>query len=443
MHPQYSQHTAPRSTPSVESPIRPGPARAPAVAQELARVRHAQLDLARAGRVIESARAAARAVVLRGALAGALTAGIAVPAAVTPAAAQPASAVRTAEVTRETVQEHRRVTGSLQAVSRAAVATQEPGLVTEILVDEGSVVEPGQIIARLDDRRIHAQIEELRAEHAAAKALLEQRTVELRFAEHDLGRIRSAHDRAAASDRELSETETAVGVRRSQAEAARRAGEQVARRIELLEIRLADTVIRAPFAASVVQRHTEPGEWLDAGQPVVTLVSTGPIEARLEVPERYAAALARDAGNLFVEVASDGRTVPTIDARVVMDVDPRARTFSVFVTLDNKAGELAPGMSINAWIPTTESAEALLIPRDAVIRDGRSAFVYRVADAAAERAPVRVLFSWGDRLAVESASLAAGDTVVIEGNERLAPGAALAVAAPAAPAPRPDPATPN
>lgn len=397
----------------------------------IARARAAQLDLALAGRVIYSAKAAGRAAVLRGALAGTLGAGV-IASVAPPAQAQPAATVRTGEITSQVVQEHRRVTGSLQAVSRASVATQEPGLVETVLVDEGSSVRAGDPIATLDARRLRAQIEELRAEHAGSLALLEQREVELLFADQDLGRIRSAHDRSAANDRELSEAESVVGVRRSQTEAARRAADSVARRIELLEIRVSDTTIRAPFDARVVERHAEPGEWLDAGRPVVTLVSTGTIEARLEVPERYAPAFGRDGGgDLFVEIASEGRSAAALEVRAVMDVDPRARTFPVFVTLDNADGGLAPGMSVNAWVPTTERAEALLAPRNAVIRDGRSAHVYRVAggsDATAELTPVRVLFAWEDRLAVEASGLSVGDSVVIEGNERLAPGSSLTVA---------------
>jgi multidrug efflux pump subunit AcrA (membrane-fusion protein) len=91
-------------------------------------------------------------------------------------------------------------------------------------------------------------------------------------------------------------------------------------------------------------------------------------------------------------------------------------------------------MSIEAWVPTSSETLALTAPRDAVIRDGRTAFVYRASageDGApsAQRTPVKVLFEWGDSVAVESTGLAAGDRVVVEGNERLVPGAPLILAA--------------
>ncbi|MEM1422644.1 MAG: efflux RND transporter periplasmic adaptor subunit [Planctomycetota bacterium] len=408
---------------------------------ELARVRSEQLDHAQAGRIIDSARSAARARTIRAAMDAERTtpsltrntvlaalSGLALVPAV--AAAQP-TPVRTAQVAQETVQEHRRVTGSLQAVSRASVAAQEPGLVESVVVDEGAAVRGGDVVLKLDDRRLRAQLEEARAEHANYGAIVAQRKAELAFAQLDLERMREAHAEGAAGVREIAELETMLGVRESQLEAAQRVVESTARRIDLLEIRLEDTVVRAPFDARVVERHVEPGEWTEPGTPLLTLVSTGTIEARLEVPERYAQAVFASPESLFVQLGSDGRSIPSVEVRPVPDVDERARTFQIFVTLDNPTGELAPGMAVNAWVPTAAESVALLAPKDAVIRDGRDAFVYIVGageQPEAEQTPVTVLFAWGDMLALSSNTIEAGDTVVIEGNERLMPNAPLAIA---------------
>ena len=420
--------------------VRNAPRPAADLAVELAEVRARQLESAQAGRVLESAAFAARATLIRAAMTGRVprwasarrlvaTAGLALAPAL--AAAQPATTVRTAEVFEEMVQEHRRVTGSLQAVSRASVAAQESGRVDAVLVDEGEFVRSGEVLVLLDARRVRAQLEEARAELANYEAIVAQREAELEFARLDRDRIARAHELGAANERELSEVETLLGVRGSQLEAAHRVVESTARRIDLLEIRLDDMEVRAPFDARVVARHVEPGEWTEPGRAVVTLVSTGTIEARLEVPERYASTVLADPGSLYVELAADGRSVPSMEVRPVPDVDERARTFQVFVTLDNASGELAPGMAVNAWVPTSDETMALLAPKDAVIRDGREAFVYRVGGGeapAADHAEVTVLFAWGDMLAITSPELESGDAVVVEGNERLMPETPVVVA---------------
>lgn len=425
--------------------------------RSLARARAKQLDLALAGQILESAAMGAKARLIRAALqtgmspsqhqsqsqlrvgrsqrvtprfAAALSLSVGLAPAL--ALAQPATPVRTAEVAQETVQEHRRVTGSLQAVSRAAIASQESGKVQRVYVDEGELVATGDLLVTIDARRLQAQLEEARAELANFEAVVAQRQAELAFAKLERDRIRRAYEQDAASESEISEADTLLGVREAQHEAARRVVDATARRVDLLEIRVRDMQVRAPFDARVVARHVEPGEWTEPGLPVVTLVSTGTIEARLEVPERYAPTVLTDPGALYIELASDGRSARSLEVRSVPDVDARARTFQVIATLDNSAGELAPGMAVHAWVPTSQETLALLVPKDAVIRNGREAYVFRVGgDEApqADRTSVTVLFVWGDKLAIASPALSQGDRVVIEGNERLMPSAPLAVTA--------------
>lgn len=262
---------------------------------------------------------------------------------------------------------------------------------------------------------------------------LEEHRAELEFAEYEHQRISTLHDGRVASDRETEDAKRLIGVAQARVEAALRAVAEGEREVELLSIRLEDMTVRAPYDARVVERHVDAGEWIEPGESIVTLVSTGTIEARLEVPERYAEPVARHADRIYVEVAGMGQTLPSTEVRVIPDVDPRARTFRVVLTLDNGEGALSPGMSVSAWIPTTEESERLTLPKNAIIRSGREAYVFRTAAddegrTVAAQTPVSVLFDWGDRVAVSSEGLRAGDLVVTEGNERLMPGVRLALA---------------
>lgn len=350
------------------------------------------------------------------------------------ASGQPALAVRTEPVTAERVQAHRRVTGSLRAVSRSRVASQEPGQVAELLVDEGMTVEQGEVIARLDDRRLRSQVAEAEANVARLEGSLAEARAELTFAAFEHERVTGLHERTTASDRELREAARLAEVARARLDSAERAATQARRTLDLLRIRLGDMVVRAPYDAQVVRRHVDVGEWVEPGRAIFELTSTGTIEARLEVPERYAKAVRDHADRIFAEVAGLGHTRPSREVRVVADVDPRARTMAVILTLDNDDASLAPGMSVNAWIPTTGETTALTAPKDAVIQSGREAYVFRAAQDAsgatvAQRTPVRVLFDWEDRLVLDAEGLAEGDLVVVEGNERMGPGQAVVLGA--------------
>jgi predicted deacylase len=74
----------------------------------------------------------------------------------------------------------------------------------------------------------------------------------------------------------------------------------------LLQVRLDDTTIAAPFDGYVIERHVEPGEWVRPGDPIITLVSAGIIEAWIEVPERFAGDIAQATTPITVEVGHNG-----------------------------------------------------------------------------------------------------------------------------------------
>lgn len=348
-------------------------------------------------------------------------------------AQQPPTPVLTQPVKSERVQEHRRVTGSLQAIARSSVASQEAGQILAVETDEGMTVEAGDIIARLDARRLEAQLAEARARIDRIASDLVERESEVKFADYEYKRLAKLLEKNVASERELMEASTQLSAAEARAQSAQRSIAEGQRQVDYLTIRLADMTVRAPFSARVVARHVDIGEWIEPGEPIVTLVSTGAIEARLEVPERYAAAVSRNVGQIYADVIGAGRTIPSTSVRIIPDVNPQARIFGVILTLENIDNALAPGMSVTAWIPTSDEADHLTVPKSAVVRSGRDAYVYRTdvspeGAPTAAKMPVTVLFDWEDRVVIAANDLRAGDNVIVEGNERLMPGATLALA---------------
>lgn len=339
--------------------------------------------------------------------------------------------VRVAKVQRQVIQKRHAVTGSLRARSRGDVAALEAGKIVEITVREGDVVKKGDIVARVDARRLESQKKQVLADKRVAEADLESHRAQAERAKADYARSQRLVQHNAASRSELDEHKAAARVAEANIQSTQRRIERTNETIELLDIRLADTVIRAPYDASVIERHAEPGDWLQPGEPLLTLVSTGPIEAWLEVPERYASAVTQFGDAVVVRTRSTGDTPRVLSSRRVSDVNRRVRTLRFIVTLENSNELLSPGMSVDGWIAVTGDQKATTVPKDAVIRDGTGAFVYRIdsadGEASAEKVPVNVLFETPNQIAIQSSSLEPGEQVVVEGNERLAPGQALSV----------------
>jgi RND family efflux transporter MFP subunit len=340
----------------------------------------------------------------------------------------PPAAVTVDAVRQEPVQEHRRVTGELRAMRRSRVATHEAGIVVEFPVREGLRVKAGDVLAQLDRRRLEVELEAFKADELAVGSFIEERQANLSLRERELQLYQQSMERGAANRREVLDAESAESVARARVRQAERQRDVIRSRAELLEERLGDMTITAPFDGWVVSRHGELGEWLGGGEAVVELVSTGPIEAWLDVPQQFFGDLTGGQVSIEVRIEAADRSINVSGPRVIPQVDPRARSFTVVARLEDEQEQLTPGMSVTAWLPTGQLANRLTISRDAVLRNDAGAYVYvargGTTDGPAIATPVnvQVLFSAGERVVVAALDLRNGDLVVVEGNERLFPG---------------------
>lgn len=341
--------------------------------------------------------------------------------------------VRTAMVQEEIMQQRHRVTGSLRAVSRGDLAALEAGRVTTLNARAGHRVGKGDVLARVDARRLEAQKGEALAEQRVAEADLKSQIAIVQRAEAEFARVKNLVTQNVITRDEYDERLAEARVARANVEATQRRIERIKKSIELLDVRLSDTVVRAPYDARVVQRHVEPGDWVQPGETLLTLVSTGPIEAWLEVPERYIRSLEAFGDSVVVRSHATGESSSVLSTRRVADVNRRVRTLNFVVTVDNKGELLSPGMSVDGWIAVTGSVSALAVPKDAVIRGHGEPFVYSIeqkaGNAVASKIPIRVLFESRDLVAIDSVAIHKGDQVIVEGNERLLPGQRVAVTA--------------
>ncbi|MDF1740237.1 MAG: efflux RND transporter periplasmic adaptor subunit [Verrucomicrobiales bacterium] len=347
----------------------------------------------------------------------------------------PPATVIVAPVTQTPVQETRSVTGTLRAMERANVAAQESGAVLEVKVDVGDSVKKGDVIALLDERRLKASLLEAKANLTASEAAISERSAESERAKRDLEMKEKLFSQRAVAEREVLDARESTEVKEARLKASKDQVDAMQSALELLEVRLSDATIKAPFDGRIVSRHVDPGEWIAPGNPVVTLISTGKVEAWMSVPERFIGQITSSGNRLSIIADGSGESAEVISLRQVADIDPVTRLFPVVVTLNDKNGSLAPGLSVHADLPVGEESARLGVPVNAVIESYQGASVMKVVQTGdglpvAERVPVTTLFRRNEIVYVESPDLKPGDQVVVEGNERLFPGTPLMVATP-------------
>ena len=315
--------------------------------------------------------------------------------------------VRVAPVVQDTVSEQITLVGNTEPVARSMIAAEVSGLVENFPVREGDFVKKGEVLVRLKSTDLVLRLN-------AAVAAREKVRASLLFAEKELVRYTRLKDADSVAARKYDEA--LYQYQSLEQELLRTKAE-----IDLLEDDIHKKMVVAPFAGFVAKEHTQVGEWLPVGGPVVTLVDLGHVRITADVPERYVVQLLpKNPVRVLVATISDKAFLGEISA-ILPEGDPNARTFPVRVILANPGLKLRSGMEARATFNLGTKKNALLVPKDAIVTAGTNRLVFVIASSAAQPVNVRVIGYYDGNVAVEGA-INPGDHVVVRGNERLQPG---------------------
>jgi len=326
---------------------------------------------------------------------------------------RPPAPVVVAEIVNQEVARQVTLVGSVEAVKTSIVAAEVGGVVAVLPAQEGRRVKKGDLLVRLKSRELELERKGRVAERERIQANLEN-------AHKELQRLTRLRENNSISQRSYDD---ALYAHRALSHALLAAESQ----IETLTYRIEQKMVTAPFDGFVAAEHTQVGQWIQPGGPVVTLVDISRIRVTVDVPERHAVGL-RPGTRVRVTITSlpHEQRQGKIDA-ILPQGNATTRTFPVRVILDNPDCVIRAGMEALATFDMAERTESLMVPKDAVVTAGDRSLVYRVADGKAFPVPVQV-HGYHDGSAAVSGSLTAGEQVVIRGNERLRPGQAVAVA---------------
>ena len=343
---------------------------------------------------------------------------------VTPVAAAP--------VERATLTERGRYPGELDA-DTADVSSFYTGRVTAVRARVGDVVAKDQVLAEIDPIDAREQIAGARAQAQAAAADERRATIELGVAKRQLERFERLSDQVSASEidaqRALTESlESAVATAGARGAEAR-AG------VRLLEKRVVESEIRAPFAGRVAARHVDPGVIVDAGSPLVRVAATAPLRVRFEVPEQDVADLAVGTRlRVVTQAGAQGKGASASVTGVAGEVNRERRVATLEALIEAPPESWLPGMYAQVIVDRRVLQGATVVPAAAVLSrlqaDGTIATGVLVAERDVARwVPVKVAAREDDRVAIEAASaLAPGALVLVAGHIDLTHGSRIQVA---------------
>lgn len=334
-------------------------------------------------------------------------------------AAKPPVPVRLALAEMREVPRRIELSGRTEADATVTLKSRVDGQVQTVPFTEGQPVKAGAVLVQLDPADLKARL-------GQASANLERSRAQAVRARADVERYVALRGKGFVSEEKVAEIRTA-------AQAADATALADAAAAELARLQLSHATIRAPFDGVIGARLVFPGTTIKANETALAVINRiRPLRAVFAVPEKYLpqlhAALRKGDGSLPATIATpDGKAVAGSVRFLDNSVDTATGTIQLKADLPNSDAALTPGQFVNVRLVLETLRNAIVVPAEAIQQGSTGSFVFLAREGKVAIRPVRVV-TVEDGLAVVGAGLAAGESVVTEGQLRLTDGAAYRTA---------------
>ncbi len=299
--------------------------------------------------------------------------------------------------TQRPVSESISLVGSIAPNEMVDVKSEVDGLVTTINFAEGGRVEKDQLLVALDQTRFVAQLSEAEAN--------------LKLARTSFDRTKQLYTDKLISQQEYDQSSAVY--------AANEAGVDLRRR------ELKNAKILAPFGGIAAARLVSPGQVISRSTPLTTVVDIDTVKIEVNVPERYLGQL-KNGQKIAFKVAAFPKDEFTGEVFFISpQLEASTRTALIKARIENLGGKLRGGMFANLDLSLQLRELALLVPETAIINNADVTMVFAIAtNGTAVMKPVKIGLRIAGRAEILS-GLSPGEMVVVEGTQKLRPGATV------------------
>lgn len=289
-------------------------------------------------------------------------------------------------------------TAPIEAFADATVIAKVGGEVRDILVEEGDDVTVGELLARLDGDRLRLEMQQAEAN--------------LRKLQRDYQRNVDLSERGLISAGDFEKIQYEM--------------EALQAAFDLATLELDYTKIRAPIAGVISERFIKIGNTIDVNAPTFQVTSLEPLISYLHVPEReYRRIQAGQHAAIHIDALA-GSQFDAVVSRVSPVIDPATGTFKITIAVSDPSRRLKPGMFGRISIVYDRHADAMQIPRSAIVVEAGQSTIYVIADNVAERRVIRTGYAEGGQIEVLE-GLNETEAFVIVGQTNLKDGSKVSV----------------
>jgi membrane fusion protein, multidrug efflux system len=277
------------------------------------------------------------------------------------------------------------LSGSIEANEQVEIRSEVSGIVKNIYFQEGSNVAKGQVLFKVNDIELKAQLAQAKTKESLAsenerraKLLLQKEAISQE--EYDVAR--ADHQSAKAQS-------------------------------QLIQAQIEKTSVRAPFSGKIGLRSISPGTYITPSLLVAKLVNSGQLKITFSIPEKYASQVKKNATISFKVSGSDQSYSAKVYA-IEPEVEIATRTLKVRALANNSQGKLFPGTFADVELPLDIIKDAVVIPTEAIIpvQNGKKVFI---ANKGMAKEVMVETATRTDASILVLSGLKAGDTVLTSG----------------------------
>ena len=277
------------------------------------------------------------------------------------------------------------LSGSIEANEQVEIRSEISGIVEGIYFKEGSNVSKGQLLFKVNDVELRAQLAQAKTKQGLAsenerraKLLLQKEAISQE--EYDMAR----------ADYKLAQSQ-----------------------IQLIQAQIAKTAVKAPFSGKIGLRSISPGTYLTPTILVAKLVNTSKLKITFSIPEKYATQV-KSGSIIDFNVSGSTKVYNAKIYAIEPEIEVATRTLQIRAIADNSDGKLLPGTFADVKLPLDIIKDAIIVPTEAIVpvQDGKKVFIANMGKAkevkveATTRTDASILILSG---------LKAGDTLVTSG----------------------------
>lgn len=240
------------------------------------------------------------------------------------------------------------LSGSIEANEQVEIRSEVSGIVEGIYFKEGNNVTKGQLLFKVNDVELKAQLQQAKTKQGLAsenerraKLLLQKEAISQE--EYDVAR----------ADSKLAEAQ-----------------------VQLIQAQIAKTAVKAPFSGKIGLRNISPGTYITPSLLVAKLVNISNLKITFSIPEKYANQVKTNSNLSFTIAGSTDKYLAKVYA-IEPEIEIATRTLQIRALAENKEGKLLPGTFANVELPLDIIKDAVVIPTEAIVpvQNGKKVFV--------------------------------------------------------------------